>query len=209
MTKAVGILGGTFDPVHNGHLRSALECLQQFDFDHVRLIPSARPPHRTQPQATPEQRMMMLHLAIKNSQQFIVDDRELKREGASYTIDTLRSLKAESPETALYLILGTDAFNYLSTWHQWQQLLDFCHIIAMQRAGEPLVLSDEMTSWYQAHLAKPEDKSLLAGRVWPVTLTQLAISATTIRSDIALGQPPAFLTPDPVVSFIEQLKLYQ
>ena len=79
----------------------------------------------------------------------------------------------------------------------------------MQRAGEPLTLSDEMTSWYQAHLAKPEDKSLLAGSVWPVTLTQLAISATTIRSDITLGQPPAFLTPDPVVSFIEQLKLYQ
>jgi nicotinate-nucleotide adenylyltransferase len=209
MTKAVGILGGTFDPVHNGHLRSALECLQQFDFDHVRLIPSARPPHRTQPQATPEQRMMMLHLAIKNSQQFIVDDRELKREGASYTIDTLKSLKAEFPETALYLILGTDALNLLLTWHQWQQLLDFCHIIVMQRAGAPLTLSDEMTSWYQAHLAKPEDKSLLAGRVWPVTLTQLAISATTIRSDIALGQPPAFLTPDPVVSFIEQLKLYQ
>ena len=209
MTKAVGILGGTFDPVHNGHLRSALECLQQFDFDHVRLIPSARPPHRTQPQATPEQRMMMLHLAIKNSQQFIVDDRELKREGASYTIDTLKSLKAEFPETALYLILGTDALNLLLTWHQWQQLLDFCHIIVMQRAGAPLTLSDEMTSWYQAHLAKPEDKSLLAGRVWPVTLTQLAISATTIRSDIAQGQPPAFLTPDPVVSFIEQLKLYQ
>lgn len=209
MTKAVGILGGTFDPVHNGHLRSALELLQQFDFDHVRLIPSARPPHRPQPQATPEQRMMMLHLAIKNNQYFIVDDRELKREGASYTIDTLKSLKEELPETALYLILGTDAFNYLSTWHQWQKLLDFSHIIVMQRAGEPLTLSDEMTSWYQTHLAKPEDKSLMAGKVWPVTLTQLAISATTIRSDIAQGHTPAFLTPDPVVSFIEQLKLYQ
>ena len=209
MTKAVGILGGTFDPVHNGHLRSALELLQQFDFDHVRLIPSARPPHRPQPQATPEQRMMMLHLAIKNNQYFIVDDRELKREGASYTIDTLKSLKEELPETALYLILGTDAFNYLPTWHRWQKLLDFSHIIVMQRAGEPLTLSDEMTSWYQAHLAKLEDKLLLAGKVWPVTLTQLAISATTIRADIALGHTPAFLTPDPVVSFIEQLKLYQ
>jgi len=209
MTKAVGILGGTFDPVHNGHLRSALELLQQFDFDHVRLIPSARPPHRPQPQATPEQRMMMLHLAIKNSQHFIADDRELKREGVSYTIDTLKSLKEELPETALYLILGTDAFNYLSTWHQWQKLLDFSHIIVMQRAGEPLTLSDQMTSWYQTHLAKPEDISLMAGKVWPVTLTQLAISATTIRSDITQGHTPAFLTPDPVVSFIEQLKLYQ
>jgi nicotinate-nucleotide adenylyltransferase len=209
MTKAVGILGGTFDPVHNGHLRSALELIQQFNFDHVRLIPSARPPHRSQPQATPEQRMMMLHLAIKNNQQFIVDDRELKREGASYTVDTLTSLKQDLPETALYLIVGSDAFGHLSTWHKWDQLLELAHIVVMQRAEEIVQLSDEMTQWYQANLAGPDDKSLLAGKVWPVTLTQLAISATAIRSGIAQGQTPAFLTPDPVVSFIEQLALYQ
>jgi len=209
MTKAVGILGGTFDPVHYGHLRSALECLQQFDFDHIRLIPSARPPHRTQPQATPEQRMMMLHLAIKNSQKFVVDDRELKRDGPSYTVDTLRSLKQEMPEQPLYLILGSDAFSHLSTWHQWKQLLDLSHIIVIARPEQPLSLPEEMTSWYQDHLAILEDTALLTGKIWPVTLTQLNISASAIRRDLVKGRSPAFLMPDTVVSFIEQLGLYQ
>lgn len=212
MANAIGILGGTFDPIHYGHLRSALELLQQFDFDHIRLIPSARPPHRPQPQATPEQRVMMLHLAIKNSGQFIVDDRELKRDGASYTIDTLRSLKQEMPDTALYLILGTDAFSDLSSWHQWQSLLDLSHIIVLHRAAQPLSLSNNMTNWYQDHLAAPGDSILsvgVAGKIWPVTLTQLSISATAIRDDIAKGRSPAFLMPDPVVSLIEQLALYQ
>ena len=209
MTKAVGIFGGTFDPIHNGHLRSALEVLQQFDLDHIRLIPSARPPHREQPKATPEQRVMMLHLAIKNSAQFVVDDRELKREGASYTIDTLKSLRQEMPDTRLYLILGSDAFSGLSTWHQWDKLLDFSHIIVMQRASEPLSLSADIDGWFQARKGTAEDNALLAGKIWPVTLTQLTISATAIRADIAQGRKPAFLTPDPVVSFIEQLSLYQ
>ncbi len=209
MTKAVGILGGTFDPIHYGHLRSALELLQQFDFDHIRLIPSARPPHRPQPKATPEQRVMMLHLAIKNSQQFVVDDCELKRDGPSYTVDTLRSLKQEMPEQPLYLILGSDAFSHLSTWHQWQQLLDLSHIIVIARPEQPLSLPEEMTSWYQDHLAIPEDTALLAGKIWPVTLTQLNISASAIRRDLVKGRSPAFLMPDPVVSFIEQLGLYQ
>jgi nicotinate-nucleotide adenylyltransferase len=209
MTKAVGIFGGTFDPIHNGHLRSALELLQQFDLDHIRLIPCARPPHREQPQATAEQRVMMLHLAIKNSTQFVVDDRELKREGASYTIDTLKSLRQEMPDTALYLILGSDAFSGLSTWHQWGKLLDLSHIIVMQRALQPLSLSADMDSWFQARQGSAEDSTLLAGKIWPVKLTQLTTSATAIRADIARGQSPAFLTPDSVVSFIEQLALYQ
>jgi nicotinate-nucleotide adenylyltransferase len=209
MGKAVGILGGTFDPIHYGHLRSALELLQQFGFDHIRLIPCARPPHRPQPQATPKQRVMMLHLAIKNNQYFIVDDRELNREGPSYTIDTLRSLKQEIPDSPLYLIIGSDAFSHLSTWHQWEQLLTLSHIIIMQRPEHPLSLSEEMERWYQAHLAIPEDKPLLAGKIWPVTLTQLSISATAIRSDISKGRSPVFLMPDAVATFIEQLRLYQ
>jgi nicotinate-nucleotide adenylyltransferase len=183
--------------------------LEGFDFDHIRLIPSARPPHRPQPQATAKQRVMMLHLAIKNNQHFIVDDRELNREGASYTIDTLRSLKQEMPDSPLYLIIGSDAFSHLSTWHQWQKLLGLSHIIVMQRPDHPLALSEEMKSWYQTHLAMPEDKSLLAGKIWPVTLTQLNISATAIRLGVSKGRSPVFLMPDAVASFIEQLKLYQ
>lgn len=209
MAKAVGIFGGTFDPIHNGHLRSALEVAEQFDLDHIRLIPSARPPHREQPQATPEQRLMMLHLAIKNNGLFVVDDRELKRQGPSYTVDTLLSLRAEFPEQPIYLMVGSDAFNQLSTWHQWQRLLDLSHIVLLQRPEHNMTLSNEMSDWYQAHMAESGDDALLAGKIWPVTLTQLNISATAIREGVANGHSPEFLMPDPVVRLIEQLGLYQ
>ena len=95
MVKRVGILGGTFDPIHNGHLRSGLEVLEEFDLDHVRLVLSARPPHRKQPIASEDQRLEMLHVAVKNNSNFVVDDRELKREGPSYSVDTLKSLRDE------------------------------------------------------------------------------------------------------------------
>jgi len=209
MTKGIGILGGTFDPIHHGHLRSAFELAQQFDLDHIRLIPSARPPHREQPQATPEQRLMMLHLAVKNSHTFVVDDCELKRQGPSYTVDTLTTLRMQYPDRPLFLLMGTDAFAKLDTWHQWQQLLELSHIVLIQRPEQTEVLSETMTTWYQAHLASSGDEMHRAGKIWPVTLTQLNISATGIRAGIASGFSPAFLTPDPVIQLIEQLGLYQ
>ena len=113
------------------------------------------------------------------------------------------------PEQPLYLILGSDAFSHLSTWHQWKQLLDLSHIIVIARPEQPLSLPEEMTSWYQDHLAILEDTALLTGKIWPVTLTQLNISASAIRRDLVKGRSPAFLMPDTVVSFIEQLGLYQ
>ncbi|NOQ81528.1 MAG: adenylyltransferase/cytidyltransferase family protein, partial [Methylophaga sp.] len=107
MADSIGILGGTFDPIHFGHLRPALDVAEQLGLDRVHLIPSARPPHRDQPQATAEQRLTMLHLAVKNNPQFVVDDRELHREGASYTVDTLVSLRQDFPDSPLYLMVGT------------------------------------------------------------------------------------------------------
>ncbi len=209
MTKGIGIFGGTFDPVHHGHLRSAFELAQQFDLDHIRLIPSARPPHREQPQATPEQRLMMLHLAVKNSQTFVVDDCELKRQGPSYTVDTLASLRAQYPERPLFLMMGTDAFAQIDTWHHWQQLLTLSHIALIQRPEQSEALSNTMAAWYQSHLATSGDETQRAGKIWPVTLTQLNISATGIRAGIANGLSPAFLTPDPVAQLIAQLGLYR
>ena len=209
MAKAVGILGGTFDPVHNGHLRLGLEVLKEFDLDHVRLILSARPPHRGKPFASEEQRLKMLYAAVRNNCKFVVDDRELKREGLSYSVDTLKSLRQELSDTPLYLILGSDAFNHLSTWYQWQQLLKFSHIIVMQRPGQPIALGEDMKMWYQEHLGRAEHSALSAGKIWPVKLTQLNISATVIRADIIKGLRPSFLTPEPVVKLIEKLSLYQ
>jgi nicotinate-nucleotide adenylyltransferase len=208
-TARIGILGGTFDPVHFGHLRPALDVAEQLKLDHVRLIPCSVPPHRTQPQATAQQRLTMLQLAIKNNSRFIVDDREIQREGPSYTVDTLKSLRGEFPDTALYLILGTDAFLGLQTWHQWSQIIELAHIVVMQRPDEKLAMSEEFKQWYQQHLAKENSQTELAGSIWPIEVTQLAVSATLIRQHIATGSSPQFLLPDSVINLIEMLGLYQ
>lgn len=212
MTKAIGLFGGTFDPVHNGHLRSAVEIIEKFQLDHLCLIPNAVPPHREQPQASAEQRLLMLQLAVKNSTNIIVDDCELKREGPSYSIDTVKLFRQRYTDSPLYLIIGTDAFQYIDTWYQWQQLLDYCHIIVMARPEQPLSLTGEVAQWYQQHhrlLTEHSDNDSLAGSIWPITLTQLAISATSIRQQISEGKSPAFLLPDPVMTVISQLGFYR
>jgi len=209
MVEAIGILGGTFDPIHYGHLRSALDVAEQFNLAQIRLIPSARPPHREQPQATPEQRLLMLHLAVRNSDLFAVDDRELQREGASYTIDTLDSLRQEFPASPLYLLLGTDAFLHIQTWHRWQELLGFAHIVVMQRPNDVLTMPEPLNSWFQQHLARDAEFGQLAGCIWPIVATQLDISATEIRNKIEQGLTPEFLLPDAVIQLISSLGLYQ
>lgn len=209
MADAIGLLGGTFDPIHYGHLRVALEVEEQLGLAHVRLIPSARPPHRDTPHATPQQRLMMLHLAMKNTDRFVVDDRELQRDGVSYTVDTLLSLREDFPDNPLYLLLGTDAFLGLQTWHQWESLIELAHIVVIGRPGETLDMPAEMNTWYQAHLAVPQDEGAIAGKIWPVEVTQLAISSTAIRSSILKGESPQFLMPDPVIQLINQLGLYR
>lgn len=209
MSEAIGILGGTFDPIHFGHLRTALDVAEQLELNHIRLIPSARPPHREPPLASPEQRLLMLHLAVKNSKRFIVDDREYHREGASYTVDTLLSLRHDFPDNPLYLLLGSDAFLGIQSWHKWQQLIDLAHIVVMQRPNDVTDMPSALENWYQQHLVSENDKNLLAGKIWPITVTQLAISATKIRSIIAQGLTPQFLMPDAAIQLIEQIGLYQ
>jgi len=209
MTEAIGILGGTFDPIHFGHLRSALEVSEQLNLAHVRLIPSARPPHRNVPHATPQQRLMMLHLAMKNANSLIVDDRELQRDGISYTIDTLKSLRQDFPENPLFLLLGTDAFLGIQTWHKWQDLLELAHIVVIRRPNETVTMPTQLNAWYQQHLAMPDDAQAVAGKIWPVTVTQLAISATAIRAAVLAGKSPQFLLPDAVIQLINQLGLYR
>jgi len=205
---AIGILGGTFDPVHFGHLRSALEVCQQLNLDHVRLIPCHVPPHRPQPQAKAAERRLLLELSVKSAAQLVVDDRELQREGPSYSVDTLQSLRHEFPENPLFLIIGSDAFRRLDSWSRWTEILDLAHIVLMQRAAEPLDLSPELQQWLAENLAQPEDSALLAGKIWPVDVTALAISATNIRAQRDAGQSVQFLVPEAVLTAIEQLGLY-
>ncbi len=205
MSEAIGILGGTFDPIHFGHLRTALDVVEQLDLDHIRLIPSARPPHREQPQANPKQRLAMLQLAIKNNEQFVIDDREIHREGDSYTVDTLLSLREDFVDNPLFLIMGTDAFTEIQSWSRWQKLLELAHIVVMQRPNENLTMPDE----YQNQLAEKGDEQLAAGKVWPLVVTQLAISATDIRAKIADDKNPQYLLPDAVIQLVGMLGLYK
>jgi len=132
--RRIGILGGTFDPVHIGHLRGALEVAEMFGLDELRLIPNARPPHRDTPNCSAQDRLAMVRLAVQDLPPLCVDARELERDKPSYTIDTLMSLRAElAADDQLLLVVGWDAFCGLPTWHRWEELLDYCHILVLQR----------------------------------------------------------------------------
>ena len=204
----IGIFGGTFDPVHYGHLRSALEVKEIFGLTEVRLIPSAHPPHREQPAATALMRLHMLELSIKNQPGLIIDTRELNRHGASYMVDTLSSLRQEFKDEPLLLFIGSDAFNHLKTWHRWQHLFDYAHIVVMTRPGFKIQNLDE---FFKAKLATgiTELAHNLTGKLYFQQITQLDISATAIRNMIAKQQNPGFLLPDAVINYIRQCKLYQ
>lgn len=206
---AIGLLGGTFDPVHFGHLRTALDVVESLGLSQLRLLPCAVPPHRPQPVATPELRRLMLELGIKNHPKLMVDDRELHREGPSYTVDTLLELRSELPEHPLFLLVGTDAFTQLSTWSRWEQILDLAHIVVMHRPDEMMQLPSVMQDWWTEHQASPEDRQQPAGAIWTVDVTQMAISATQIRSALVAGQDVRYWLPDAVITLIEQLGLYR
>src|SRR5690606_3192129 len=172
------ILGGTFDPVHIGHLRGALEVAEMFGLDELRLIPNARPPHRDTPSCSAQDRLAMVRLAVQDLPPLLVDARELEREKPSYTIDTLISLRAElAPTDQLLLLVGWDAFCGLPTWHRWEELLDYCHILVMQRpdAGSeaPQVLQDLV-----AARSVPDPQALAggAGQIAFVWQTPLEVS---------------------------------
>ncbi|MFJ2322652.1 nicotinate-nucleotide adenylyltransferase, partial [Pseudomonas sp. NPDC087817] len=132
--RRIGVLGGTFDPVHIGHLRGALEVAEALALDELRLTPSARPPHRDTPQVSAQDRLAMVECAVAGVPPLVVDARELQRDKPSYTIDTLELMRAEMPaETQVFLLLGWDAFCGLPTWHRWEELLQHCHILVLQR----------------------------------------------------------------------------
>jgi nicotinate-nucleotide adenylyltransferase len=208
----IGIFGGTFDPVHYGHLRSAIEVKDIFGLDEVRLIPCANPPHRDQPAATSEMRLQMLELAIQSQPGLKIDTRELDRhktdQTPSYMVDTLKSLRQEFPAEPLLLFIGTDAFKHLTGWHQWQRLFDYAHIVVMTRPGFE---TQELDDFYKARLAKDIDelRQHNAGKLYLQQITQLNISATVIRDIIARKQNPGFLLPDAVIEYIKQHKLYE
>lgn len=208
----IGIYGGTFDPVHIGHLRTALEVSENLSLDELRFIPCQVPPHRPQPAATPTQRRAMLELALADGPAgFRVDPRELNRPGPSYMVDTLVSLRKEVGHRPLILILGLDAFLGLPAWHRWRNIPKLAHLGVMRRPGQeprwPAELEQEIDGHVTEQLADLE--STEAGRAFWLNVTQLDISASHLRRLISAGKSTRYLTPEPVARYITQHGLYR
>lgn len=208
--KPTGILGGTFDPVHHGHLRLALDLVELLDLAEVRLVPSARPPHRDAPTVSPGQRAKWLRVAIAEEPSLRLDDRELLRPGLSYTVDTLASLRADLPETPLCLIMGRDVFAELPQWQDWLRLFEYGHLILVERPGLdpelPLEVARELERRISTDCA--DLGAALAGYIHICHPPPLEISASRIRAMLAAGRSPRYLLPNSVLDDILDAGIY-
>jgi nicotinate-nucleotide adenylyltransferase len=211
--RLVGLLGGTFNPIHYGHLRMAQELADALHLNEVRFIPSANPPHKAAPAVPAQQRAEMVQLAIADNPLFKLDTRELSRVGASYTIDTLISLREElGNAVSLNLIMGADAFIHLNTWHRWQELLNYCHIVLVQRpnTSSQAKLPDNLAILLQSHYTENLDElaNNAAGYIHMQAITPLDISSTKIREALKNNANTHYLMPEQVIAYIAAHKLY-
>jgi nicotinate-nucleotide adenylyltransferase len=208
----IGILGGTFDPIHYGHLRPAHEVQQALALAQVRLIPAGEPPHRVAPAASAQQRLQMVQRAVAEYPNFVVDDRELLRAGPSYTVETLESLRTEYSEQTLCLIMGIDAFLDLESWHQSRRIPEMAHIVVVTRLSVPgnSIDGSALPEWTAGRLT-PDPQALVEskfGRIYITRVTPQAISASKIRSAIADGESVQDWIPPAVWSYIQAERLY-
>jgi nicotinate-nucleotide adenylyltransferase len=202
--KPMGIFGGTFDPIHFGHLRTGFELMQELALAELRWMPTGTPGHREEPIAAPELRLAMVRAAVADQPGFTVDDREVRRSGVTYSVDTLAELRAEFAQRPLCLILGMDAFLGLPNWHRWREILDLAHVVVAHRPGwrapamGPLgeLMVERGTGGIRDLHSAP------AGRIYVHSVTQLEISSTDLRNIITTGRDPRFLVPDSVRAII-------
>jgi nicotinate-nucleotide adenylyltransferase len=215
LSEPLGLFGGTFDPVHYGHLRLAEEAISQLGLGGVRWIPAGNPPHRDAPQVTAAQRLAMVLRSTADNPRFSVDPAEVEAAAPSYTVHTLERLRRELGATQpLVLLLGADAFAGLPTWHRWRDILSLAHIAVSYRPGFPVdasslpeVLREVFSSCQLNH---PDAlKGAPAGGIVTFSMTQLAISATQIRRLLAAGQSARYLLPDTVLDYISSHSLYR
>ena len=207
----IAVLGGSFDPVHIGHLRVAIEVRDHLQLEQLRLIPCGQPPHRKPFVATAAQRLRMLELAIADESSLMVDDRELRVERTSYTVDTLTDLRAESGQQPICLIIGADAFQQLDRWRQWMDLFALAHLIVVQRPGYHISASAVVAKYTQTrriqHYQQLTENS--AGNIYFLEIPPLEISSTRIRMLASTGKSIRYLVPDHVYHWMQEHQLYQ
>ncbi|MES9969290.1 MAG: nicotinate-nucleotide adenylyltransferase [Candidatus Thiodiazotropha sp.] len=207
----IGVFGGTFDPIHFGHLRTALDVMQSVGLDEIRFIPLHGAVHRDQPETPAELRLEMVRLAVHGQAGFVVDEREIQRAGDSFTVETLAGLHEELPQQSLCLLMGMDAFNGFADWHRPDEILRLAHIIVMHRPGEEGPRDSRVKRLLERRQVntpaqlRAEDSGLILQQA----VTQLDISASQIRSLLAQGRTPRFLLPEVVLQLIDNKSLYR
>jgi nicotinate-nucleotide adenylyltransferase len=206
----IGIFGGTFDPIHFGHLRTAFELLQALELAELRFVPAGNPPHRDVPLADAGLRLAMVRAAIDGQPGFTVDDREVRREGPSYTVTTLAELRTESPERPVCLVVGMDAFLGLHRWHQWREILRLAHVAVAHRPGWRVPTDGALGALLgERGTNRVADlREAGAGRIFVHPVTQLEISSTDLRNIIVSGRDPRYLVPDAVRDIIRETGCY-
>lgn len=209
--KAIGILGGTFDPIHLGHLRLALELYETLDLDSVHLVPCYQPVHRKQPAASPDERLAMVKAAIASEPALVANDIEIRRQGPSYMIETLEAIKKTHPSHPLCLLLGIDAFLGFTSWHRYEAILEYAHLVIAHRPQYHLPTTGLIADLLKSRL-ETDTHSLhtrASGVILLRPITPLEISASDIRKQIAMGRSPRYLLPDAVYDFIKKQQVYQ
>ncbi len=210
--NSVLIFGGTFDPVHNGHLHTATDVAELLGVNQVRLIPCGEPAHRSPPIATAAQRLKMLQLAVEGQASFVIDTQELARSGPSYMVDTAANLRSElGQQCCICLMMGMDAFLGLPNWHQWQKIPEYLNLVVMERPGWQKMQHEALQPLLERCQVPTIEalKSAPAGKILMVTVSKLAISASQIREKISAGEPVDGLLPKAVLELIETEKIYQ
>lgn len=205
--RLIGINGGTFDPIHYGHLRPALEVQQQLGLEQVRFVPCYQPVHRGRPAVSAGQRCEMIELAIAGQQTFCLDTIEIDRGGPSYMVDTLASLKERFPDAGLVLIMGSDAFAKFHKWYRWQAILELANIAVTHRPGEDLPTDSEAGNILRTHHVQTLTQP--SGQIVDISVTQLDLSATALRDYLQQGVSVDYLMPPKVVEYIEEHGLYR
>lgn len=208
--RVIGVFGGTFDPVHYGHLRAAIEAREKLGLKDFRMLPAGTPPHRSNTFAAAEHRLAMLKLALSHQNDLTLDGREVSRGGASYMVDTLAELHLDAPGARLLLMIGQDAANSLDQWHDWRTLFELSHVVILRRPESKHVYSDALLEQVESRTVMDPAELISApsGLVMPLEVTQLAISSTDIRRRIRLGLSPRYLLPETVISYIREHGLY-